>query len=731
MATKPLKSLKFPTLDDTYTVPQVDDTLAVQGAAADAKKVGDELTDLKGDISESVSDLNAIDGLFPTSVVPVTNDDFTTYETGKYWKSDGTFGTYIYALAVAFPVSYGQCVIFTGSTNSNASFAVRWLLSDDTIVSETTYDTTQPLANKEFPVPRNATSALISVNFYTSVSWNIKIRGKQPVVGEGTATEIANNAANSVNASIARAMIDSFGWSANGLVPINYDTLSNGYLNTSGVMQDQSATNLELTTDYILIPTASVIQVTATASNNAWLRIILYTSEKSYIRDAGTNTAPSGSTTATVTFAADYNAAYMRVSYRSFGNKYACTVARINNYNASTNLMVSEAAGYIMSNGAIGTQDSTTKEVHTGLYPLVENASFEVLLSHSGSVSMWIAYVTYDENYNFISRTVLYENYNYAYKLDMSATVINGLISNGAKYIAFSYKTYGEHGFYISTSNKTAYTQNVYVKSDEENAGRWSSFVKGINHRGYNTIAPENTLPAYRLSRKMGFEYAECDVSFTSDGVPVLLHDLTINRTARNTDGSAISETINISSITYEQALNYDFGVWKGAEYTGTKIPTLKQIVTLCRNIGLHLYIEFKADGTTEALVRDCVDIVNECNMLGNVTFISFSYLVLGFVKTYEPSARIGYLVMDGITDSAIQIASEMKTSENEVIIDSKTYTSAEVSKCKSAGLPLEIWTINDVNTIQTMDAYISGVISDSLMAGKVLYDFEVGSLPN
>lgn len=55
MATKPLKSLKFPTLDDTYTVPQVDDTLAVQGAAADAKKVGDELTDIKGDLSQLIS----------------------------------------------------------------------------------------------------------------------------------------------------------------------------------------------------------------------------------------------------------------------------------------------------------------------------------------------------------------------------------------------------------------------------------------------------------------------------------------------------------------------------------------------------------------------------------------------------------------------------------------------------------------------------------------------------
>lgn len=51
MANKPLKSIKFPGLNDTYTVPEVDDTLAVTGAAADAKKVGDEISDIKADLT--------------------------------------------------------------------------------------------------------------------------------------------------------------------------------------------------------------------------------------------------------------------------------------------------------------------------------------------------------------------------------------------------------------------------------------------------------------------------------------------------------------------------------------------------------------------------------------------------------------------------------------------------------------------------------------------------------
>lgn len=55
MANKPLKSIKFPGLSDTYTVPQVDDTLLVSGAAADAKKTGDEISSVKSDFNSSIA----------------------------------------------------------------------------------------------------------------------------------------------------------------------------------------------------------------------------------------------------------------------------------------------------------------------------------------------------------------------------------------------------------------------------------------------------------------------------------------------------------------------------------------------------------------------------------------------------------------------------------------------------------------------------------------------------
>lgn len=53
-----------------------------------------------------------------------------------------------------------------------------------------------------------------------------------------------------------------------------------------------------------------------------------------------------------------------------------------------------------------------------------------------------------------------------------------------------------------------------------------------VSHRGYNAIAPENTMSAFQKSYEYGYKYVETDVTFTADGVPVLLHDDSIDRTS-------------------------------------------------------------------------------------------------------------------------------------------------------------------------------------------------------
>lgn len=241
--------------------------------------------------------------------------------------------------------------------------------------------------------------------------------------------------------------------------------------------------------------------------------------------------------------------------------------------------------------------------------------------------------------------------------------------------------------------------------------------VKAINHRGYSVGAPENTIPAYIMSKQMGFTYVETDVSFTSDNVAVLLHDATIDRTS---NGSG-----DISTMTYEKALMYDFGSWFSSEYAGTKIATFKEFITLCKRLGLHPYIELKsAGGYTEEQIVQIVQEVKENGMEGKVTYISFEINYLTYVKNADPHARLGYLVKTYIS-SIFSKVTGLRTGTNETFLDIKAslVNNTVISKCISNDIPLEVWVINDETEMVNMNGYISGVTSDNLVAGKILYE--------
>ena len=244
--------------------------------------------------------------------------------------------------------------------------------------------------------------------------------------------------------------------------------------------------------------------------------------------------------------------------------------------------------------------------------------------------------------------------------------------------------------------------------------------VKGINHRGYNITAPENTLPAYIESKRHGFDFVECDVRFTSDNVPVLLHDETINRTARDANGNELASSIEISSITLATALTYDFGAYCSDDYKGTKIATFEEFIGLCRALGLHPYIEL--EGTlTDAQARKLHDIVDAHGMRESVTWLSFTLENLQKVIAIDPAARIGYNLntSSGLTDAQLTRLKMLRTEYNEVFANvDKPETCADTAKAH--GFPLECWTVNTVESILTLPSYVSGITSDSLNAPDV-----------
>ncbi|XP_053550689.1 glycerophosphodiester phosphodiesterase 1 [Bombina bombina] len=112
--------------------------------------------------------------------------------------------------------------------------------------------------------------------------------------------------------------------------------------------------------------------------------------------------------------------------------------------------------------------------------------------------------------------------------------------------------------------------------------------VAVIAHRGGGHDAPENTLAAIRMAAKNGATGVELDLEFTRDGIPILMHDETVERT---TDGSGSLSGLSYSDI---RKLNAAAKHRLRHVYQEEKVPSLDEAVTECINLNLTIYFDVK-----------------------------------------------------------------------------------------------------------------------------------------
>ena len=104
-------------------------------------------------------------------------------------------------------------------------------------------------------------------------------------------------------------------------------------------------------------------------------------------------------------------------------------------------------------------------------------------------------------------------------------------------------------------------------------------------HRGASGYAPENTLPAFQLAADMGADGVELDIQETKDGVIVVCHDETVDRTSNGAGW--------LKDYTFEELRKLDFS-YGNAAYEGTKIPTMEEVFELLGPTGLTINIELR-----------------------------------------------------------------------------------------------------------------------------------------
>lgn len=124
------------------------------------------------------------------------------------------------------------------------------------------------------------------------------------------------------------------------------------------------------------------------------------------------------------------------------------------------------------------------------------------------------------------------------------------------------------------------------IKSQDIERGGY--YMKVIGHRGNAAYAPENTLESYRQAIELGVDIVETDLHITSDGIVVVIHDNTLDRT---TDGTGDIKNMTLSEI---KKYNANYSKRFKDQYKEETVPTLVECLTLFKEKKAKCILEFK-----------------------------------------------------------------------------------------------------------------------------------------
>lgn len=219
--------------------------------------------------------------------------------------------------------------------------------------------------------------------------------------------------------------------------------------------------------------------------------------------------------------------------------------------------------------------------------------------------------------------------------------------------------------------------------------------VEIIAHRGFSARAPENTLASMRLALEHGADAVEFDLHLTKDGVPVLLHDDTLNRT---TDRRG-----RVDALTRDDLVGVDAGSWFDDAFAAEPVPTLAGALSLVGGRTSRVYAEVKDTGAPEDAHR-IVDVVRAAGLLDDTVFISMDWVALDRIRERASGARIGYIVEKGSrTEEAVARARGDLLALIDFDARILMRDPSRAARAYDAGIALAAWTVDRVEVAERL----------------------------
>ena len=209
-----------------------------------------------------------------------------------------------------------------------------------------------------------------------------------------------------------------------------------------------------------------------------------------------------------------------------------------------------------------------------------------------------------------------------------------------------------------------------------------------IAHRGLSGIEIENTEAAFINAGENSYYGIEADVRKTADGKFVMCHDADLERISGQKIDVEYSTLAELQEI---PLLNKD-----GKKDESIHLTTLENYISICKEYNKQAILELKSVFNKDE-IGEIVEIIVSLDYLDRVTFISFNYDNLLYVREFSPDQSAMYLfskMNDEIVDMLIR-------DRIDVAIKHTKLTKSDLDRFHEAGLKVNCWTVDNKATAE------------------------------
>ncbi len=248
-------------------------------------------------------------------------------------------------------------------------------------------------------------------------------------------------------------------------------------------------------------------------------------------------------------------------------------------------------------------------------------------------------------------------------------------------------------------------------------------------HRGGLGLGPENTLETALLGFRSGAHFWELDVQLSADGVPMVLHDDTLERTTNAPILYPERRPWYVWSFTRSELATLGIVGFRkeklrdNADPTPSavlRIPSLREALEMTRNLGWLVNVEIKGKAEHhDRLVQETLRLITELGMVSQVLLSSFHLDVLSRVRALGIPVATGVLVKEDVKDPVGLVRAWKAFAFHPA--QSHVHPNM-IQSCRNEGIPVIVWTVNDSARVQELQGWgVSAVISDrpDEMCGK------------